>query len=94
MEAIDHLIYELEKVRDGVLAMDKDTGLETLTTFSAEFMDMYGHSQNVVSSTFPILEGLRDRIQAGDFEEADPIILALLARFRQVREKQCGATKG
>jgi len=93
VEAIDHLIYELEKVRDGVLAMDKDTGLETLTTFSAEFMNRYGHSQKVVSRAFPILERLRDRIQAGDFEGADPIVLALLVRFRQAREAMVGTTK-
>jgi hypothetical protein len=94
VEAIDHLIYALENVRDGVLAMDKDTGLETLTIFSAEFMNRYGHSQKVVSHAFPILEGLRDRIQAGDFEGADPIVLALLARFRQVREARLRTTKG
>ena len=33
-----------------------------------------------------ILEELKDRIQAGDFDEANSSVLALLVRMRQVKE--------
>jgi hypothetical protein len=44
--------------------------------------------------TFPVLEELKDRIQAGDFEEAIPIVYALLLRLRQVKKAMASPKKG
>jgi hypothetical protein len=49
-------------------------------------MDVFGHSPSFTSKMFPILEELKDRIQAGDFDEANSSVLALLVRMRQVKE--------
>jgi len=49
-------------------------------------MDVFGHSHSFTSKMFPILEELKDRIQAGGFDEANSSVLALLVRMRQVKE--------
>jgi len=91
---IDDLIATLEIVRDAVWAKDKDTGFEAVTIFLLQFMDVFGHSSSLISKTLPLLEELKDRIQAGDFEEANPIVLALLVRIRQVKEAMESPKKG
>ena len=83
---IDDLITTLEIVRDAVWSKDKDKGFEAVTIFLLQFMDVFGHSPSFTSKMFPILEELKDRIQAGDFDEANSSVLALLVRMRQVKE--------
>jgi len=86
MESINNLIETLEVVRDAVWAKDKDKGFESVTILLMQFMDTFGHSKNLVTKTFPVLEELKNHIQSGEFEEANPVVLALLVRFRQVKE--------
>jgi hypothetical protein len=83
---IDELIATLEIVRDAVRAKDKDKGFEAVAIFLLQFMDVFGHSSSFISKTFPVLEELKDRIQAGDFEDAIPIVYALLVRMRQLKK--------
>ncbi|MGA7796729.1 MAG: hypothetical protein WCA19_27180 [Candidatus Acidiferrales bacterium] len=83
---IDDLISTLEVVRDAVWARDKEKAFESVTIFLLQFMDVFGHSSSFMSKMFPILEELKDQIQAGDFDEANSGVLALLVRLRQVRE--------
>ena len=86
MEPVDDLIYTLEVVRDAVWAKDKHKGFEAVTVFLLQFMDVFGHAPAVVSKTFPTLEELKDKIQTEQFEEADPVVLALLVWMRGVKK--------
>lgn len=86
MSSIDKLIETLEILRDAVWAKNKDKGFDAVTIFLMQFMDTFGSSQNMVTRTLPILEELKDHILSGEFEEANPVVLALLVRLRQVRE--------
>jgi hypothetical protein len=42
---------------------------------------------NLVSKTLPVVRELKDNIQTGDFEEANPKVLALLVKMRQANER-------
>jgi hypothetical protein len=86
MKSIEDLIYTLEVIRDAVWAKDKDKGFEAVTVFLMQFMTVFGHSPTFVSKMFPTLEELKDKIQTEQFEDANPIVLALLVRIRQVNE--------
>lgn len=86
MESIDDLIYSLEVVRDAVWAKDKHKGFEAVTVFLLQFMDVFGHAPAIVSKIFPVLEELKDKIQTGHFEEAYPLVMAVLVRMRQTKE--------
>lgn len=94
MKAIDDLVYTLEVVYDAVLARNKDKGFEAVTIFLLQFFDTFGHAPTLFSKTFAVLEKLKDRIQAGDFEEAIPIVLALLAKMREVKDAMKSSTSG
>jgi len=80
---IDDLISTLEVVRDAVWAKDKEKAFEAVTIFLLQFMDVFGHSSSFMSKMFPILEELKNQIQAGDFDEANPSVLALLVRLQE-----------
>lgn len=94
MNPIEDLIYTLEVVRDAVWAKDKDKGFEAVTIFLMQFMNVFGHSPALVSKTFPTLEELKNKIQAEQFEEANPIVLALLVRMREVNKAMKSSDSG
>ena len=97
MEPVDDLIHTLEVVRDAVWAKDGHKGFEAVTVFLLQFMDLFGHAPDVVSRTFPTLEKLKGAIQTEHFEDAEPVVLALLARMRGVNKSmksQDGLTGG
>lgn len=83
---IDNLIKTLEILRDALWAKNKDGGSEAVTVLLMQFMAAFGGSPEIVGGTFPVLEELKDYIQSEEFDEASPVVLALLVRFRQVRE--------
>ena len=86
MNDIDGLIFEMEAVRDAVWAKDKEHGLAAITEFLVHFVEVFGHSHNVFVKTFPLLNDIKDLIEAQDYEEATPAILAVLVMLRQLRE--------
>lgn len=87
MREFDELIAKLEIVRDGVWAKNKEQALEAVTGFSLSFLDVFGHSKDFVSQMSPHLEQIKNFIQSEDFDEANLVILAMLAWLRMTREQ-------
>ena len=85
MSSIDNLIETAEILRNAVLAKDKDKGFEAVTVFLMQYMGTFGGSPNMLTKMLPILEGLKDHILSGDFENAYPVATALLANLRMAR---------
>lgn len=86
MDEIDHLIETLEILRDAISAKDSEKGFEAVTILLMQFMGTFGHDPAVFAQVFPLLEQLKVEIQSRNFDEAEVIVLALLAKFRQVKE--------
>jgi hypothetical protein len=87
MQALNELVTTLEVVRDAVTDKDRDKGFEAVTVFLMQFQGVFGHSIEFMGQMFPLLEDLKNHIQSESFDQAEPLVLALLAKFRQAREE-------
>ena len=81
-EPFTSLIETLEILREAVDAHNQDEASEAVTVFLMQFMEAFGHDVKIFRATYPILEQLRNHIASRRFEEASPIVLAFLAKFR------------
>ena len=86
IQPFSDLIETLEILRDAVVAQDKDQSFEAATLLLTQYMDTFGHDAKLLVQTFPSLETLKSHIQSKNFDEAYPLVLAFLAKFRRVRE--------
>ena len=86
MQELENIIETLEILRDAVWAEDSEKSFEAVTICLMQFMVAIGHDDNLVSVIFPVLEELKNHIQAEEFEAANPIVLACLAKFRSVKD--------
>ena len=82
MKEIDELVATLEIVCDAVNEKNSEKGFEVVTVFLVQYMDVFGHSPEIVTKTMPILEQLKDFIRSGAYDDAYPIVLALLVKLR------------
>ncbi len=92
MQSLHELVETLEVMRDAVTDEDREKGFEAVTVFLMQFQDVFGHSPEFMSKMFPFLEDLKDHIQSESFDEAEPLVLALLAKFRQTSEAIGGSS--
>ncbi len=92
MQQIENLIETLEILRDAVQTKDSEKSFEAVTIVLMQFMDVFGHDDNIFSVVFPILEELKNLIQAEEFEAANLIVLAFLEKFRSVKAEMDGKT--
>jgi len=86
VNALDELIYAMEVVRDAISEKDTDKAHEAVTVFLMEFAASFGVHSDFFKKTFPILEQLKEHIEKGRFDEAEPLAIAFLARMRQWKE--------
>jgi hypothetical protein len=80
------LISTLEVVRDAVDAKQKPQAFEAVTVLLLQYVEVFGHSQSLMMTTFPLLEQLKNHICSEEYDAAYPIILALLAKFRRASQ--------
>lgn len=90
MQSIKELVATLEVVRDAVTDKDREKGFEVVTVLLMQFQRVFGHSPEFMNKMFPFLEDLKNHIQSESFDEAEPLVLALLAKFRQASEAANG----
>lgn len=83
MQALNELVATLEVVRDAVTDKDREKGVKAVTVFLMQFRGVFGHSLEFMSKMFPFLEDIQDHIQSESFDEAEPLVLAVLAKLRQ-----------
>jgi hypothetical protein len=76
------LISTLEILESAISREDKEKAFEAVTIFLLQFTDAYGYGE-IFEATFPLLNVLKDRVVAGEFEDAKPLVLALLAKMRE-----------
>ena len=85
MKELDELIGTLEILQEAVAAKDKNKSFEAVTVLLLQFMQTFGHDMNLCAKTFPLLEELKNNIQAESYDLAMARVLAFLAKFRAVR---------
>jgi hypothetical protein len=84
VEAISSIIETLEALRDAVWAEDPDEAFAAATCFAFQMGKTFGHDPRIWRATYPLLEKLKTSIESRDFEEANVVTLAFLAKFRRV----------
>jgi hypothetical protein len=87
MEELDNMVETLEILLEAIQDEDSDSSFEAATVLLMQFMEVFGHSNEIMQNFFPVLEKLKDHIQSDSFDEATPIVLALLAKLRQTNEE-------
>ena len=90
MQSIASLIETLEILRDAVYGRDQEKAFEAVTIFLLQFTHVFGADGEVFQKTFPLMEQLKDHIECAQFEDAQPTVLAFLAKFRRVNENARG----
>lgn len=86
MQEIDELIDTCEILREAVFAKDNEEGLKAVTFLLVQFIKIFGHDRSFMAKIYPMLEGLKNQIQSGEFDEVVPVVLAFLSWLRQTSE--------
>lgn len=82
MHELDELVGTLEVIRDAVDAKNKEKAFEAATIFLLQFIDVFGHSNDFMKRMFPSLEQLKNLIQSEQYDDAMPLVFALLIHLR------------
>jgi len=93
---IEQIIETLEILKTAVFAGNGEKGYEAVTVLLLQFIETFGHDQSFMRKTFPLLDEMKNCVQAGNFEDAVPMVLGFLAKFRAIRDVivATGAYKG
>ena len=78
----DELIETLGILCRAIDAHDKDEAFEGVTIFLLQYLQVFGHDEKFMRRTYPTLEELKEHIVAERYDDAMPIVLAFLAKFR------------
>jgi hypothetical protein len=86
MRLIDILIETTEILCSAIQAKNGDKAFEAVTSLFMQVLDLCVHVEGTFEIMFPLLEQLKDKIKAVDFEGAERDAFALLTKFRTLRE--------
>jgi hypothetical protein len=84
MAEISSIVETLEELRDAVWAEDRDEALAGAAVLALQLGETFGLNPRIWRATYPVLEKLRTSIDSRDFEEANVLTLAFLAKFRSI----------
>jgi hypothetical protein len=82
----DELLQGLEGVKHAIYSKDSDEALAALTYVLLQILDLFGHSPKHFADFHDVLEELKGYLEAKEFDEALTVTIALLAKFRAVRD--------
>ena len=80
---LDELIQGLEGVRDAIAAKNSKVARAALMYVS---LRMYGYSPKQFADHNAVIQELQDHLEAKEFDEASTIAVALLTKFKAMRE--------
>ena len=86
MNHFDALIETMEILHRAIQSKDGEKGYEAVTILMMQITDIYGFGSDMFDIMFPFLEELKERIESGDYEDANLRATAMLAKFREARE--------
>lgn len=85
----DNLVETLEILSRAIRGKDTEKGMEAITVFLLQFMQVFGHDEAIMRSSLPMLERLKNDIQNRSFEGAMAMTLSWLAHLREARSRAC-----
>ncbi|MCU0554899.1 MAG: hypothetical protein MUF17_09075 [Syntrophales bacterium] len=86
MRPIDILIETTEILCAAIRAQDEDRAIEAVTILLMQIVEFFGFVEGTFEVVFPFLEQLKGKIEAGDYVGAEGDALALLTKFRALRQ--------
>lgn len=86
MRPIDILIETMEILCAAIRAKDGDKAFEAVTILLMQVFEFFGFVEGTFEIMFPFLEQLKGKIEAGDYAAAESDALALLTKFRAIRQ--------
>jgi hypothetical protein len=86
MRPIDIFIETTEILCSAVRAKDGDKAFEAVTILLMQVFDLCRHVEGTFEIMFPFLEQLKEKIEGGDYEDAERDAFSLLTMFRAIRQ--------
>jgi hypothetical protein len=86
MRPIDILIETTEILCSAIQAKDGDKAFEAVTILLMQVFDLCWHVEGTFEVMFPVLEQLKEKVEAEDYEGAEGDAFALLTTFRAIRQ--------
>lgn len=86
MRPIDILIETTEILCAAVQAKDGDKAFEAVTILLMQVFEFFGFVEGTFEIMFPFLEQLKGKIETGDYVGAESDAIALLTKFRALRQ--------
>jgi hypothetical protein len=83
---VRELVEAIMLLRDAVRARDRHTASEAIAALLPQFMVTFGHDDELMREAVLSLARLRKLFLAGQFSEAEPIVLAWLLRLHQTAD--------
>jgi len=89
---MSELIHTLQVIREAVRSRNRNKASDAITIFLMQFVQEFGRLSPYVLESLPLLKDLKDNLAADNFEQAEPIVLALLARLMQITQSPRSST--
>jgi hypothetical protein len=86
MRHIDILIETTEILHSALESRDGDKAFEAVTILLMQIVEFFGFVEGTFEIMFPFLEQLKEKIEAEDYEGGEGDALALLTKFRAIRQ--------
>jgi len=86
MRPIDILIESTEILCSAIRVQDGDKAIEAVTILLMQIVEFFGFVEGTFEIMFPFLEQLKEKIETGDYSAAESDAIALLTKFRALRQ--------